>query len=174
MPVGVGLAFVIIVVAIIALAVFFYFVPVRLWIEAVTSGAHVGIMSLVGMRLRKVPPPIIVRQRISLTKAGIGITTDQLEAHYLAGGNVPLVVKALISADKANIALPFKRAAAIDLAGRAEEQQQHCQKQPTAPSEALCSEGVGHAAAPPSRPTGSPPRGRTTYRMLMLYFQLPW
>ncbi len=118
MPVGVGLAFVIIVVAIIALAVFFYFVPVRLWIEAVTSGAHVGIMSLVGMRLRKVPPPIIVRQRISLTKAGIGITTDQLEAHYLAGGNVPLVVKALISADKANISLPFSRAAAIDLAGR--------------------------------------------------------
>jgi uncharacterized protein YqfA (UPF0365 family) len=100
------------------LLIFFYFVPVRMWIQALFSNAHVGIFSLIGMRLRKVPPAIIVGARITAIKAGIQLTTDQLEAHYLAGGNVALVVQALISADKANIPLPFTRAAAIDLAGR--------------------------------------------------------
>lgn len=95
-----------------------YFVPVGLWIQALTSGASVGIGTLVGMRLRKVPPSVIVGARITCLKAGIKVSIDNLEAHYLAGGNVGLVVQALISADKANIQLPFERAAAIDLAGR--------------------------------------------------------
>ncbi len=97
---------------------FIYFVPVGLWIQALTSGASVGMGTLVGMRLRKVPPSVIVGARITCLKAGIKIDIDALEAHFLAGGNVNLVVQALISADKANIMLPFERAAAIDLAGR--------------------------------------------------------
>jgi uncharacterized protein YqfA (UPF0365 family) len=116
---GLGTAAVaIIVVGIIGFFVFMYFVPVMLWIQALTSGASVGIFTLIGMRLRKVPPTIIVGARITVVKAGIHLTSNQLEAHYLAGGNVALVVQALISADKANISLPFERAAAIDLAGR--------------------------------------------------------
>lgn len=96
-----------------------YFVPVPLWIAAWSSGAPVGLFTLVGMRLRRVPPSIIVNARISAVKAGLeGISINDLEAHYLAGGNVVRVVNALISADKANINMPFKRAAAIDLAGR--------------------------------------------------------
>jgi uncharacterized protein YqfA (UPF0365 family) len=113
-----GVAVALIVLGIIGFFVFMYFVPVMLWIQALTSGAHVGIFALIGMRLRKVPPPIIVGARITSIKAGIHVNTDQLEAHYLAGGNVALVIQALISADKANIQLPFERAAAIDLAGR--------------------------------------------------------
>jgi uncharacterized protein YqfA (UPF0365 family) len=93
-------------------------VPVRLWIEAVSAGVHVGLGDLVGMRLRKVNPAAVVRPLINATKAGITLTTRELEAHYLAGGHVDRVVKALISADKANIELPFQQAAAIDLAGR--------------------------------------------------------
>jgi uncharacterized protein YqfA (UPF0365 family) len=95
-----------------------YFVPVPLWIAAWSSGAYVGLMTLVGMRLRRVPPGAIVIPRISAVKAGLPLTIDDLEAHYLAGGNVARVVNALISADKANITMSFKRAAAIDLAGR--------------------------------------------------------
>jgi len=102
------------------LALFFvlYFVPIPLWIAAWSSGAYVGLMTLVGMRLRRVPPSTVVNARISAVKAGLQISIDDLEAHYLAGGNVVRVVNALISADKANIVMPFKRAAAIDLAGR--------------------------------------------------------
>jgi uncharacterized protein YqfA (UPF0365 family) len=100
------------------LLLLFWFVPVGLWVQALMSGAPVGITSLIGMRLRKVPPAVIVGGRITASKAGLHITSDQLEAHYLAGGNVALVVQSLISADKANIPLPFERAAAIDLAGR--------------------------------------------------------
>jgi len=96
-----------------------YFVPVPLWIAAWSSGAPVGLFTLVGMRLRRVPPSIIVNGRISAVKAGLpGVSINDLEAHYLAGGNVVRVVNALISADKANIKMPFQRAAAIDLAGR--------------------------------------------------------
>ncbi len=102
----------------IAMLVFFWFVPVGLWIQALISGAHVGLLNLIGMRLRKVPPSSIIVPRISALKAGIKLETDALEAHYLAGGNVLQVVKALISADKAQIHLEFARAAAIDLAGR--------------------------------------------------------
>ncbi len=98
--------------------VILYFVPVGLWIAAMSSGAGVGIGTLIAMRLRRVPPSAIVNPRISAVKAGLDIPTDQLEAHYLAGGHVRQVVNALISADKAGIKLTFARAAAIDLAGR--------------------------------------------------------
>lgn len=98
--------------------VFFYFVPVRLWVQAWTSGAHVGIGRLIAMRLRKINPANIVEPRIAVLRAGINVSMDELEGHYLAGGNVGLVVQALISADKADIPLTFSRAAAIDLAGR--------------------------------------------------------
>jgi uncharacterized protein YqfA (UPF0365 family) len=97
---------------------FFYFVPVRLWIAALFSGARVGIPQLIAMRLRRVNPSIIVDARISAVKAGLSITTDELEGHYLAGGNVNTVIRALISASKADIKLDFNKAAAIDLAGR--------------------------------------------------------
>ncbi len=97
---------------------FLYFVPVGLWIAALASGANVGILQLVAMRLRRVPPAQIVNPRISAVKAGLDVSANELEAHYLAGGNVLRVVHALISADKAGIKLTFARAAAIDLAGR--------------------------------------------------------
>ena len=104
--------------AIIFFFVFLYFVPVNLWITAIFSGVKVGLFELVFMRIRKVPPSIIVNQIIIATKAGLDVTTNELETHYLAGGHVPSVIKALVSADKANIALEFNQAAAIDLAGR--------------------------------------------------------
>lgn len=93
-------------------------VPIRLWIEAFASGVRVGLGSLVGMRLRKVSPPAIIRPLIAATKAGLRMDVNDLEAHYLAGGDVGRVATALISADKANIDLQFEQAAAIDLAGR--------------------------------------------------------
>jgi uncharacterized protein YqfA (UPF0365 family) len=104
--------------AIILLLAVLYLVPIPLWIAAWSSGAYVGLATLIGMRLRRVPPATVVNARISAVKAGLTISVDDLEAHYLAGGNVVRVVMALISADKANIDMPFKRAAAIDLAGR--------------------------------------------------------
>ena len=100
------------------LALILYLVPVPLWVAAWASGAHVGMFTLVAMRLRRVPPGTVVTARISAVKAGLDISINDLEAHYLAGGNVVRVVNAMISADKANIPLPFQRAAAIDLAGR--------------------------------------------------------
>jgi len=95
-----------------------YFVPVGLWIAAYSSGAYVSIGTLIAMRLRRVPPSIIVKPRISAVKAGLSISVNDLEAHYLAGGNVERVVNALISADKAELEITFARATAIDLAGR--------------------------------------------------------
>ena len=106
------------VVALAALALLLYLVPIPLWIAAWASGAYVGLFTLIGMRLRRVPPSTVVNARISAVKAGLDISINDLEAHFLAGGNVVRVVNAMISADKANIPLPFKRAAAIDLAGR--------------------------------------------------------
>ena len=105
-------------VAFLGVIFFFYFVPVRLWIAAWSSGAPVGIMTLIAMRLRRVSPAAIVNPLINATKAGLSLTTDQLECHYLAGGRVNEVIMALISANKANIQLDFNKAAAIDLAGR--------------------------------------------------------
>jgi uncharacterized protein YqfA (UPF0365 family) len=95
-----------------------YFIPVQLWIAAWAAAAHVSILTLIGMRLRRVPPAVVVTSRISAVKAGLAIALNDLEAHYLAGGNVAKTVNALISADKAGIPMTFKRAAAIDLAGR--------------------------------------------------------
>lgn len=103
---------------VVILALVFYLVPLPLWIAAWASGAYVGLFTLIGMRLRRVPPGTVITARISAVKAGLEISLNDLEAHYLAGGNVVRVVNAMISADKANIPLPFKRAAAIDLAGR--------------------------------------------------------
>jgi uncharacterized protein YqfA (UPF0365 family) len=103
---------------IILLFLFLYFVPVNLWITAVFSGVKMSIMNLILMRLRKVPPSIVVNALINSTKAGLFVTTNDIETHYLAGGHVNNVIKALISADKANIPLTFKLATAIDLAGR--------------------------------------------------------
>ena len=98
--------------------VYFAFSYIGLWIQALVSGAKVGLFNIIFMRFRKVPPKLIVESKIMAVKAGIDIPTDSLESHYLAGGNVSRVVKALIAADKANIELSFNRAAAIDLAGR--------------------------------------------------------
>lgn len=112
------LALVMIFGGIILFFIFLYFVPVNLWITALFSGVKVGLFELVFMRIRKVPPRVIVESLITATKAGLKLTTSELETHYLAGGNVPNVIRALISADKANIHLEFKQATAIDLAGR--------------------------------------------------------
>ena len=97
---------------------FGYFIPLRLWVAALAAGVKLGLLSLIGMRLRKVDPNVIVPSLIMLHKAGLETEINQMEAHYLAGGNVLNVIKALISADKAEIVLNFERAAAIDLAGR--------------------------------------------------------
>jgi len=101
-----------------AVVVVFSFIPVGLWISALAAGVRVGIITLIGMRLRRVPPANIVNPLVKAYKAGLDITVDQLEAHYLAGGNVDRVVDALIASERADINLPFERAAAIDLAGR--------------------------------------------------------
>lgn len=115
----VALSVVIIIAVVIFLIILTYFVPVGLFITAYFSGVKVKIFrDLVGMRLRKVSPYVIVRNLISATKAGIPLEAGQLEAHFLAGGNVTNVVNALISAHKANLDLSFEKAAAIDLAGR--------------------------------------------------------
>lgn len=110
--------FLIIAVVVIAVSVFLSFVPIMLWISALASGVRIGIFTLVAMRIRRVIPSRIVNPMIKATKAGLGLSINQLESHYLAGGNVDRVVNALIAAQRANIDLVFERAAAIDLAGR--------------------------------------------------------
>jgi len=116
---GVFLWIALIVAAIILLSIFFYYVPFVLWITAKASGVNISLLQLFLMRLRKVPPPVIVSSMIEAHKAGLNnIVRDQLEAHYLAGGHVERVVHALVSAEKANIDLAFQMATAIDLAGR--------------------------------------------------------
>jgi len=114
-----GLSIVIIIAVVLFLILFLYFVPLGLFITAYFSGVKVKIVrDLIGMRLRKVPPVLVVRNMITATKAGLTIDQGKLEAHYLAGGNITKVINALISADKANLGLTFERATAIDLAGR--------------------------------------------------------
>lgn len=115
---GLTLTLVLAAAIVIFLIIFFNFVPVGLWISAISAGVQVKLFSLVAMRLRRVSPHRIILPLIKADKAGIAVTQDGLEAHYLAGGNVDRVVDALIAADKARIALPFDRAVAIDLAGR--------------------------------------------------------
>ncbi|MCF7824271.1 MAG: flotillin-like protein FloA [Candidatus Marinimicrobia bacterium] len=100
------------------LILFTYFIPIGLWISAAAAQVYVGLLTLIGMRLRRIPPPLIINSLVSARKAGLGLDTNVLEAHFLAGGDVRKVVLALIAADKANIELEFQRAAAIDLAGR--------------------------------------------------------
>jgi uncharacterized protein YqfA (UPF0365 family) len=107
-----------VVVAFILLAILFTFVPVMLWISALAAGVKVSIFTLIGMRLRRVIPSRVINPLIKAHKAGINVTNNQLESHYLAGGNVDRVVNALIAAHRANIELMFERCAAIDLAGR--------------------------------------------------------
>lgn len=104
--------------SIVALALFLYILPINLWFTAQLSGVRINLLTLVLMRLRKVSPSLVVNAMITSTKAGLNITSNEIETHYLAGGNVNNVIKALISADKANIPLNFKLATAIDLAGR--------------------------------------------------------
>ena len=110
--------FVWIAVGIVALVIFLWFFPVALWFQALISGVRINLLQLVLMRWRGVSPNVIVMSMVTGTKAGLTLRANELEAHYLAKGNVPKVVQALISADKANIPLDFKMAAAIDLAGR--------------------------------------------------------
>jgi len=105
-------------VVLLLIIIFFIFVPIGLWISAIASGVKVGIFDLIGMRLRRVAPAKIVLPMIKATKAGLGVKVNQLEAHYLAGGNVDSVVNALIAAERAQIVLTFEQASAIDLAGR--------------------------------------------------------
>ena len=112
-----GGAFLIIIV-ILAISIFLHFVPLGLWVSAISANVSVSIVSLIGMRLRRVPPSRIVLPLIKANKAGLDVSVNQLEAHYLAGGNVDKVVDALIASHRAQINLPFERAAAIDLAGR--------------------------------------------------------
>ncbi len=107
-----------VVIIIIAFSVVFSFIPLRLWIAALAAGVRVGLVTLIGMRLRRVVPAKVVEPLIKATKAGLELNVNKLEGHYLAGGNVDNVVNALIAAQRANIELGFERAAAIDLAGR--------------------------------------------------------
>ena len=104
--------------ALIFIVLFFYFIPVRLWVAAISSKVPVGMGTLIGMRLRRVPPGVVILALINAHKAGLRVSANQLESHFLAGGNVPNVINALISSRKANIPLDFDRATAIDLAGR--------------------------------------------------------
>ena len=113
--IGIGAVFFL---ALVGLIIILWLVPFPLWIAAWSSGAYIGLTSLIAMRFRRVPPARIVIPRITAVKAGLDISADLLESHYLAGGNVERVVNALISADKAGIPLDFSQAAAIDLAGR--------------------------------------------------------
>lgn len=106
------------VLAVVGIAVFFNFVPLGLWISAIAAGVNVGIFNLIGMRLRRVPASQIVLPLIKANKAGLDVNVNQLEAHYLAGGNVDRVIDALIAAHRAQIDLSFERGCAIDLAGR--------------------------------------------------------
>src|SRR5881227_564713 len=107
---------ILLVVAIFFLVIFFSFV--RLWIQCLLTGAKISILDLIGMKLRNVDYAMIVRQKIALVQAGVKVGTEDLEAHYLARGNVPKTATAVIAAHKAGMDLPWKTAAAIDLAGR--------------------------------------------------------
>ena len=105
-------------IVLVLLVLFLTFVPLGLWISSMAAGVRVSVFNLIGMRLRRVVPARIIMPLIKATKAGISISSNQLEAHYLAGGNVDGVVDALIASERAGIELPFEKAAAIDLAGR--------------------------------------------------------
>lgn len=109
---------IIVALAFVGISLILSIIPLGLWISALAAGVKISIITLVGMRLRRVPPAKIVSPLIKANKAGLDLSVDKLEGHYLAGGNVDRVVDALIAAQRANIPLGFERAAAIDLAGR--------------------------------------------------------
>ena len=109
---------IIILLVIILVAVFLRYVPLGLWIRALSSGVKIKISTLIGMRLRRISPHRLVDALIMVRKAGLNITVDQLEKHFLAGGNIERVAKAMISAQQANIDMTFEEACAVDLAGR--------------------------------------------------------
>ena len=115
---GMGGLLVLGIVGFVGVFILFQFVPLGLWVQTWAANCPVSIRTLIGMRLRRVKPSVVIGPRIAAWKAGLELGVDDLEAHYLAGGDVDMVVSALISADKAGIDLGFKRAAAIDLAGR--------------------------------------------------------
>lgn len=115
---SVAVVLVLLVVGLMLVSLFLRFIPIGLWVQAAASGVRVSFMTLFGMRFRKVNPSRIVDPLITATKAGLPLPINDLEAHFLSGGNVGRVVNALISADKAGIPLTFKQATAIDLAGR--------------------------------------------------------
>ncbi|MDD6142031.1 MAG: flotillin-like protein FloA [bacterium] len=104
--------------ALIFVMIFLSFVPIGLWITSLASGVHVGISSLIGMKLRRIQPKRLVEPLIKARKAGLDMSLSKLETHYLAGGNVDRVINALIAAQRSNIEMPFEKASAIDLAGR--------------------------------------------------------
>ena len=114
----IGFAAIVGLLSFIAIWIIFYFIPIGLWFSALVSGVKINLLQLFLMRWRRVPPGVIVSSMIEGTKAGLQLDPNELEAHYLAGGNVTNVVHALVSAQKANIHLNFQMATAIDLAGR--------------------------------------------------------
>lgn len=118
MELEIGIIALVVFLVLVALWLVFYFIPVGLWFSALVSGVKINLLQLILMRWRKVPPSVIVSSMIEGTKAGLHLNPNELEAHYLAGGNVTNVVHALVSAQKASIMLDFKMATAIDLAGR--------------------------------------------------------
>src|SRR5690625_869696 len=113
-----AVSIVIIALILLALAILFTFVPVMLWISALAAGVKVGLFTLVGMRLRRVVPSRVINPLIKAHKAGLDVTTNQLESHYLAGGSVDRMINALIDAQRANINRLFESGTAPDLAGR--------------------------------------------------------
>lgn len=115
---GAGLYLIVIAIALVGLWFILYFIPVGLWFTAIISDVRISLLQLILMRWRKVPPSTIVTALIEGTKAGLVLNPNEMEAHYMAGGNVSKVVHALVSAQKANIPLDFRMATAIDLAGR--------------------------------------------------------
>ena len=114
----IGMIVALVVMGMIVLSIFFRFIPIGLWVTALASGVRVSFATLFGMRFRKVSPASIVTPLITASKAGLDLGINDLESHYLSGGNVQRVVNSLMSADKAGIPLNFKQAAASDLAGR--------------------------------------------------------
>lgn len=135
-----------VVAVIVLLYVLLIVIPIKLWFTALVSGVKVGIVHLVVMRIRRVPPSLIVNALINSTKAGLNVTANELETHYMAGGNVNNVINALISAEKANIELDFQLATAIDLAGRDVSDAVHLSVNPrvinTPPVAAVAKDGI--------------------------------
>lgn len=143
---GLGIYLVWAVVFIIGMMILLYFIPIGLWFQSQITNVRISLLQLIFMRWRKVPPSTIVNAMITSKKAGLELTRDDLEAHYLAGGHVPAVVNALISAEKANLELSFKVATAIDLAGRDILEAVHMSVNPkiinTPPVSAVAKDGI--------------------------------